>query len=145
MRTAEDGFVTHHIICKCVNDWTLQLIIEHFDDVVKGIDFGHLPDWKSEEYRQLVLQTANDQLFSKGRYSEITEWSLEIFGEKVSSDRTTLLKCVKMFDEHAVQYKNSCEKGSKAEKAAQDTLRSHYQYVVKRWKDCLDALNKENK
>lgn len=67
------------------------------------------------------------------------------FGEKVSSDRTTLLKCVKMFDEHAVQFKNSCEKESKAEKDVQDTLRSHYQYVVKRWKDCLDALQKENK
>lgn len=65
-----------------MNDWTLQIIIEHFDDVVKGIDFGQLPDWKSEEYRQLVLQTANDQIFSKGKYSEITEWVLEIFDEK---------------------------------------------------------------
>lgn len=76
------GSVAHHRICKYMNDWTLQIIIEHFDEVVKGIDFGQLPDWKSEEYRQLVLQTANDQIFSKGRYSEITEWVLEIFDEK---------------------------------------------------------------
>lgn len=75
-------FVAPSRTTKYMKDWTLQIIIEHFDDVVKGIDFGQLPDWKSEEYRQLVLKTANDQIFSKGKYSEITEWVLEIFDEK---------------------------------------------------------------
>ena len=62
-----------------MRDWTLHIIIEHFDDVIKGIDFAQLPQRKSEEYRQLVLKTANDVVFSEGRYSQITEWTLEMF------------------------------------------------------------------
>lgn len=62
-----------------MRDWTLHIVIKHFDDVIKGIDFGQLPQRESEEYRQLVLKTANDVMFSEGRYSQITEWTLEMF------------------------------------------------------------------
>lgn len=62
-----------------MNNWTLQIIIGHFDYFLKHIDFAHLPERESEEYRQLVLKTANDVLFSEGRYSGITEWTLEMF------------------------------------------------------------------
>ena len=59
--------------------WTLQIIIKHFDAFLKDVDFAHLPKKESEEYRQLVLKTANDVIFSQGRYSQITEWTLEMF------------------------------------------------------------------
>lgn len=62
-----------------MRDWTLHIVIKHFDDVIKGIDFAQLPQKESEEYRQLVLKTANDVMFSEGRYSQITEWTLEMF------------------------------------------------------------------
>lgn len=64
-----------------MKDWTLHIVIEHFDSFVKDVDFAHLPKRESEEYRQLVLQTANNVLFSEGRYSQITEWTLEMFDE----------------------------------------------------------------
>lgn len=62
-----------------MTNWTLNSIISHFDTFLKDIDFAHLPERESEEYRQLVLQTANDVLFCEGRYSRITEWTLEMF------------------------------------------------------------------
>lgn len=42
---------------------TLELLIRYFDKAVKDIDFAHLPDRKSEEYRLFLLKTANDKLF----------------------------------------------------------------------------------
>ena len=66
-------------------DWTLQEIIWRFDHVVKGVYFDNLPARESEEYRQLVLQTANDRIFRYGIFSATTEWTLEIFDlEKVN-------------------------------------------------------------
>ena len=65
-----------------MKEWTLDIVIGYFDHFVKGVDFAHLPEKKSEEYRQLVLKTANDVMFSRGRYSQITEYTLEIFDEK---------------------------------------------------------------
>ena len=59
--------------------WTLDIIISHFDDFLKDVDFAHLPERESEEYRLLVLKTANDVMFCEGRYSRITEWTLEMF------------------------------------------------------------------
>lgn len=59
--------------------WTLKLIIKHFDDFFGSIDFAHMPERGSEEYRLLVLQQANDVMFSQGRYSQISEWTLEMF------------------------------------------------------------------
>lgn len=56
----------------------LNLIIKHFDDVVKGVAFHDIPQRDSEEYRQLVLKTS-DFIFSDGRYSAISEWTLELF------------------------------------------------------------------
>ena len=64
-----------------MREWTLDNIIAHFDDFLKDVDFAHLPPKESEEYRQLVLKTANDVMFSDGRYSQITEFTLEIFDE----------------------------------------------------------------
>lgn len=57
----------------------LYIVIEHFDGFCKNIDFKHLPEHNSEEYRKFVLKTANDVIFSQGRYSVITEWTLELF------------------------------------------------------------------
>lgn len=71
-----------HPTCKKVNymkAWTLDIIIAHFDAFLMDVDFPHLPARESEEYRQLLLKTANDVMFSEGRYSRITEWTLEMF------------------------------------------------------------------
>ncbi len=62
-----------------MNTWTLDTVISRFDHFLKGIDYAHLPARESEEYRQLVLQTANDVMFAEGRYSHVTEWTLELF------------------------------------------------------------------
>lgn len=59
--------------------WTLDIIISHFDHFLKDVDFAQMPEKESEEYRQLVLKNANDVIFSEGRYSQITEWILEMF------------------------------------------------------------------
>lgn len=59
--------------------WTLDTIIGRFDNVVKLVDFNHLPERESEEYRQILFQTANKEIFHEGRYSTVTEWILEIF------------------------------------------------------------------
>jgi len=62
-----------------MKEWTLQLVIKHFDYFVKTVDFDQLPAKESEEYRQLLLKTASDVIFSEGRYSNITEYLLELF------------------------------------------------------------------
>lgn len=62
-----------------MNKWNLQLVLTHFSDYVKNIDFTNLPPKESEAYRQLIQQTANDQIFCDGRYSYITEWILEMY------------------------------------------------------------------
>lgn len=59
--------------------WTLQFLLSHFDAFLNDVDFAHLPEKESEEYRHLMLKTANNVMFSKGRYSQITEWTLELF------------------------------------------------------------------
>lgn len=66
---------------KYMRNWTLEIIIKHFDAFLKDIDFKHLPERESEEYRQLLLKTANNLMFSEGRYSRITEWTLEMFDD----------------------------------------------------------------
>jgi len=59
--------------------WTLQAVVKNFEQVVKGINFNNLPDRNSEEYRHILMKTADEQIFSEGRYSLITEYILEIF------------------------------------------------------------------
>ena len=66
---------------KYMKEWTLDVIIAYFDHFLKDVDFAQLPEKESEEYRQLVLKTANDVMFKEGRYSQITEYTLEIFNE----------------------------------------------------------------
>lgn len=56
----------------------LQDIIKRFDWFVKDVDFNNLPERDSEEYRKLMMQTA-DVMFSEGRYSAPTEYCLEVF------------------------------------------------------------------
>lgn len=64
-----------------MKEWTLDLIIRQFDDYLKEVvDFEHLPERESEDYRKLVLQTANDVIFAEGRYNTVSEWTLEMFG-----------------------------------------------------------------
>lgn len=62
-----------------MTEWTLQTLIEHFDAFVQGIDFDDMPERNSEEYRQLLFQVANDVIFSEGRYSSRSEYTLELF------------------------------------------------------------------
>lgn len=57
----------------------LQIIFERFGYYVTNVDFRHLPERDSEEYRRLLLQTANDAIFCKGIYTENTEMTLELF------------------------------------------------------------------
>lgn len=64
-----------------MRNWTINIVIKHFDEFIKDIDFANLPEKDSEEYRQLVLQTANDVIFVEGRYTLTTEWILEMFDE----------------------------------------------------------------
>lgn len=59
----------------------LQNIICRFDYFVKDVDFGQMPERESEEYRNLILKTANDAIFSHGRYSEKSEMTLELFDD----------------------------------------------------------------
>lgn len=61
--------------------WTLDIILSYYDHFVKDVDFGHLPARESEEYRQLLLQTANDVVFADGRISPATEYMIEIFDD----------------------------------------------------------------
>jgi len=62
-----------------MKEYTLITVIEHFDQIVKNVDFAHLPISTSDEYYQLLLKTANDEIFAEGRYSRLTEWTLELF------------------------------------------------------------------
>lgn len=64
-----------------MREWTLDIIVKRFGHFLKDAGFAHLPARESEEYRQLVLKMANDVVFSEGRYSQITEWILEMFDE----------------------------------------------------------------
>ncbi len=65
-----------------MKSWTLDIIIGYYDHFIKDVDFAHLPEKKSEEYRQLVLRTANNVMFCEGRYSQITEYTLEVFDDQ---------------------------------------------------------------
>ena len=65
------------------------------------------------------------------------------FGDKVSSERTTLSKSLKMLEGLSVQFKHSMYGTTPSMQRAQDTQRSHYQYVVKRWKACCEALKED--
>lgn len=60
------------------------------------------------------------------------------FGGKVTSDRTSISKCVKLLNILAVNYKHSCELSGTAGKQ-QELYRSYYQFVVKRWEETLRA------
>lgn len=77
-----------------MRNWNLHYIIGHFDDFIEDVDFAHLPDKESEEYRQLVLKTANDVIFSEGRYTRITEWTLEMFDEQEVCELVKNLKAL---------------------------------------------------
>ena len=60
----------------------LQLILNRFDTFFGDIDFSNMPERESEEYRNLLLKTANDTMFSQGRYTNTTELTLELFDIK---------------------------------------------------------------
>lgn len=62
-----------------MREWNIHLVINQFDRFCKNIDFKNLPDRQSEEYRLLVLKTANDVIFADGRYSNSSEMTLELF------------------------------------------------------------------
>lgn len=66
-------------ISKSMNHSYLHTLIKYYDHYVKGVDFAHLPDRESEAYRQLLLQKADEALFADGRYSVITDMTLDIF------------------------------------------------------------------
>jgi len=61
--------------------WTLDIVITHFDWFFKKTDFASLRSKTEEEYRLFLLQTANDSMFCEGRYSNVTEATLELFDE----------------------------------------------------------------
>lgn len=57
----------------------LQIILNRFDTFFGDISFSCMPKRESEEYRNLLLKTANDMMFSRGRYTHTTELTLELF------------------------------------------------------------------
>ena len=57
----------------------LKDILNRFDHFIKNVDFDNLPEQDSEDYRKLLMQTANDAIFCDGRYSPNTEYTLEVF------------------------------------------------------------------
>ena len=57
----------------------LKDILNRFDHFIKNVDFDNLPEQESEDYRELLMQTANDGIFCDGRYSANTEYTLEVF------------------------------------------------------------------
>ena len=57
----------------------LKDILNRFDHFIKNVDFDNLPERDSEDYRELLMQTANDGIFCDGRYSANTEYTLEVF------------------------------------------------------------------
>ncbi len=60
------------------------------------------------------------------------------FGAKVTSERTSISKCVKLLDKLTANYKHSFElSGAKGKQQAM--YRSYYQYVVKKWNESLRA------
>ena len=60
---------------------TLALIVRHFDEIYKDIDFEHLPERESEEYRLFLLKLANEKTFREGRLTLENGWTLELFDE----------------------------------------------------------------
>lgn len=60
----------------------LKEFIKGYDYFIHKVDFGNLPDRQSEAYRELLMKTANDEVFCNGRYSQITEYLLETLDEK---------------------------------------------------------------
>lgn len=58
---------------------TLDIILNYYDHFIKSVDFKNLPGRDSDEYRTLLFQTANDEVFNEGRYTYATEHMLELF------------------------------------------------------------------
>lgn len=89
-----------------MKDNTLREIIRHFDEAVNGIDFTNMPVRDSEDYRTLVLKTADEKIFSDGRLNEVTEWVLEIFDiEKVKRTVNDLSLINDLTDKERTRYK----------------------------------------
>lgn len=57
----------------------LKNILEHFEWAIEKVDFDNLPERDSEDYRNLLMQTANDEMFYDGRYNDNSEYTLELF------------------------------------------------------------------
>lgn len=57
----------------------LQTTLKHYNHFFGYIDFNNMPERESEEYRKLLLKTANDTMFLRGRYTLTTEMTLELF------------------------------------------------------------------
>lgn len=60
------------------------------------------------------------------------------FGAKVTSDRTSISKCVKLLNKLTANFKHSFELSGAAGKQ-QEMYRSYYQYVVKKWNETVRA------
>jgi len=72
----------------------LDITIRHFQQVLTDIDFNNLPEKDDENYRDFMLKSA-DNLYSEGRYSQKTEWTLELFDR---DDVLAALKDLKMIN-----------------------------------------------
>lgn len=65
--------------CKQMKINGLELILNRFNAFFGDTDFSNMHERESEEYRKLLLKTANDKMFSRGRYTNTTELTLELF------------------------------------------------------------------
>jgi len=60
----------------------LSIIVHNIGHFVKGVDFNNLPERDSEEYRELLLKTANDEIFNEGPYSPATDCTVADYENK---------------------------------------------------------------
>ena len=74
-----------------MKDNMLDIVIRNYEHFIGKMNYDNLPDRESEEYRTLILKTANEKIFFDGRYSAATEYTQEIFDdEEVKCDLADL-------------------------------------------------------
>ena len=77
----------------------LKDILNRFDHFIKNVDFDNLPERDSEDYRMLLMQTANDGIFCDGRYSANTEYTLEVFENPEHASESRSLAAINALSE----------------------------------------------